>query len=102
VTLVDEQTYMNFTTALGEEYCEVIAPLCEHDAVPHDGYEVFGKAFGYKDITPEKLHAAQVSKAELARIRDIARQWQESDQIGEDHIREILRRVLWRWPPAPA
>jgi len=99
---VDEQTYMDFTTTLGEEYCEVISPLCEHGAEPHDGYEVFGKAFGYDDITPEKLHAAQDSNAELTRIRDIASQWQESEQIGEDHIREVLRRVLWRWPTASA
>src|SRR5690242_19344601 len=101
-TLVDERTYVDFTTALGEEYCEVISPLCERGAEPHDGYEVFGKAFGHDDITPAKLHAAQLSNAELTRIRDIARQWQESDQISEDHVREVLRRVLRRWPPATA
>jgi hypothetical protein len=102
VTLVDKQTYLEFTSALGEEYCEVVAALCPHGADPHDGYEVFEEAFGFDDITPEKLHAAQVSNAELTRIRDIARQYHESDLIGEEQIREVLRRVLWRWPPASA
>jgi hypothetical protein len=97
---VDEQTYRDFTTALGEEYCEVISPLCERGAEPHDGYEVFAKAFGSDDVTPEKLHAAHGSNTELMLIRDVARQWQESDEIGEDHVREVLRRVLRRWPPA--
>lgn len=99
MTLVDEQTHMDFTTALGEEYCEVVSALCEHGAEPHDGYEVFGKVYGFDDITPEKLHAAQVSGAELTRIRDAARQWHETEQINEEHVREVLRRVLWRWPP---
>jgi hypothetical protein len=99
---VDEQKHMYFVTTLGEAYCEVITPLCEIEPDPHDGYEVFGKAFGYNNVTPEKIHAAQVSKAEVTRIRDIARQWHESEQISEDHIREVLRRVLWRWPPASA
>jgi hypothetical protein len=99
---VDEQSYMDFTTALGEEYCEVVSPLCEHGAEPHDGYEVLGKVYGFDDITPEKLHATQVSDAELMRIRDTARQWHETDQINEEHVREVLRRVLWRWPPASA
>jgi hypothetical protein len=94
-----EQDYLDFTTALGEVYSTVIDPHCEHGAVIQDGYEVFGKAYGYDDITPEKLHAAQVSSAELLRLRDLARQNQESDLITEEHIREILRGVLWRWPP---
>jgi hypothetical protein len=93
---------MSFTAALGEEYCEVVGELCPYGADPHDGYEVFGKAFGYDDITPEKLHAAQASKAELARIRDIARRYHETDQIDEKHIRETLRRIVYRWPPGSA
>ncbi|HVJ69342.1 MAG TPA: hypothetical protein VM510_15255 [Caulifigura sp.] len=99
---MDEQTYVDFTAALGEEYCEVISPICEHGAAPHDGYEVFGTAFGDDAITPEKLLAAQFSNSELTRIRDIAREWHESEQIGEDHVREVLRRVLRRWPPDSA
>jgi hypothetical protein len=101
-TLVDEQTYMDFTTALGEEYCEVVSPLCEHGVEPHDGYEVFGKVYGFDDITPEKLHAAQVANAQVTRIRDTARQLHETEQITEEHVREVLRRVLRRWPPASA
>jgi ABC-type Zn uptake system ZnuABC Zn-binding protein ZnuA len=97
---MDAETYADFTTALGEEYCEVVSPFCEHGADPHDGYEVFGKAFGFDNITPEKLHAAQVSNADLTRIRDIARQWHESDQVTVELIGEVIRRVLWRWPPA--
>jgi hypothetical protein len=98
---VDEQTYMYFISAIGEEYSEPIDPHCPYGADPHDGYEVFGNAFGHHDITPEKLHAAQASTAELARIRDIARQWHESDRISEEHIREVLERIMRRWPPAP-
>lgn len=52
VTLVDEQTYMDFTTTRGQEYCEVVPPLCEQGAEPHDGYEVFGKVYRFGDITP--------------------------------------------------
>ncbi len=99
---MDEQTYIDFTTALGEEYCAVISPLCEHGAGPHDGYEVFGKVYGLADITPEKLHAAQVSDAQLARILDTARGWHETDQINAEHVREVLRRILRRWPPGSA
>ena len=78
----------------------MVSPLCEHGAEPQDGYEVFGKVLGYDAITPEKLHAAQNSSADLARIRDAARQWHESERISDDHVREVLRRVLRRWPPA--
>lgn len=96
-----EQDYADFTTVLGEEFADVIAPLCEHEVVIQDGYEVFGTAYGFDDITPEKLHAAQSSNAELLRLRDIARQWKESDLITEEHIREILRGTLRRWPVEP-
>jgi len=97
---VNDQDYTDFLATLGEEYCEVVTPLCEHGAQPQDGYEVFGKVLGYDAITPEKLHAAQNSSADLARIRDAARQWHESERISDDHVREVLRRVLRRWPPA--
>ena len=76
---MDEQTYMDFTTALGEEYCEVVSPLCEYGAEPHDGFEVFAKIYGFDDITPEKLHAAQVSTTELARICDEASKWHKTE-----------------------
>ena len=91
--------YDAFTTALGKEYCEVIAPFTEFGADPQDGYEVFAKAYGTKEISPEKLHAAQISLAELNRLCDIARKWHESEKITSEHISEVLRRILWRWPP---
>jgi ABC-type Zn uptake system ZnuABC Zn-binding protein ZnuA len=97
---VDEQTYMDFITALGEEYCEVVSPLAGHGAEPHDGYEVFAKMYGANEISPEKLHAA--SDTEVERLRDISREWHESERIGTGHIREVIRRTLCRWPPGVA
>lgn len=95
---MDEETEMDFTAALGEEWCAVVSPLCEHGAEPQDGHEVFGKVYGYGEITPATLHAAQDSDSELTRIRDVARQWHESERIGEEHVREVIDRVLRRWP----
>jgi len=94
----NRHTYMAFTTALSEEYYEVIAPLIDF-AIPHDGYMVFAKMFGKNEITPEKLHAAQVSGPQLAQLCDIARERHESHGISVDDIREVLCRVLLRWPP---
>lgn len=99
---MDEQTYMDFTTALGEEYFDVISPLCEFEPEPHDGYEVFAKVYGLRDITPEKLHAAQSRKDEVTRLRDATREWHETDDITSKHVLEVLQRVLQRWPPASA
>lgn len=95
---MDEQTYLDFTNALGEEYCDVIAPLCEFEPEPQDGIEVFAKVYGLRGITPEKLHAAQTNVAEVTRLRDFARKWHETDEITAEHLLEVLQRVMQRWP----
>lgn len=97
--IVDEATYRQFTTSLGGAYCDVLRSQCHIDACPQDGYEVFGKVFGFDDITPEKVHAAQMSTAQLALLLDTARAWHEDDRITLEHLREVVRNVLWRWPP---
>jgi hypothetical protein len=96
---MDEQTYADFTQAIGEVYCDVVGPLLSDELCAQDGYEVFGKVFGFDSITPEKLHQAQVSRRQLAAIRDSANKYQECKCITEDHVSDILRTILWRWPP---
>jgi len=96
---MDETAYRDFTTAVGEAYCEVVWTECHVEACPQDGYEVFAKLFGVNGITPEKVHAAQVSKSQLTQLRDAARAWQETDKITLEHMQEVLRLILWRWPP---
>jgi hypothetical protein len=93
---MDEQTYMDFIMALGEEYNEVMDPLAEYGAVPQDGFEVFAKMYGAKGISPNKLHAA--TKKDIERLRDIARAYHESGQIEAKHLRIVIRRILARWP----
>lgn len=96
---MDEAAYNSFVTALGESYCDVLGPHCEYELVPQDGYEAFVRAFGAEEVTPASVHAAQVSEEQLTRLRDAARALTESDQINIDHMREVVRRTLWRWPP---
>ena len=96
---MDEARYRQFLTTLETAYCEALGRRGIDDATGEDGYEVFARVFGMDDITPEKIHAAQISRAQLTRIRDAARSWHETDAIELKDIQEAVRLALYRWPP---
>jgi len=95
---MDEAIYRQFLTTLATAYSEALG-RSDIDASGDDGREVFVRVFGTNGVTPEKIYAAQVSRAELTRIRDVARLWHESDAIELKDIQETLRIALYRWPP---
>jgi len=90
---------IDFLSALGEEYCGIIGAAVGLEVVPQDGYEIFMRAFGTDGLTPERLHSAQASMRDLIMLRDAANSYHECSGISTGHIQDILRRVLWRWPP---
>ena len=45
---------LDFLSALGEEFCVALSPpVPDHLLVPHDGYEVWRRAFGADPSPPE-------------------------------------------------
>jgi hypothetical protein len=97
---MDDATFRDFTAALGESYCDALARFRRIYASPQDGYEVFVRVFGKDNLSPETIHTAQVSKARLTQLRDVARSLHEDNAIELEEIQETVRMTLWRWPPS--
>lgn len=92
----DEQDFLGFLSALGEEYTTVMEGVIEDDLLdPHDGYEIFipelGKSFGSSEF-------ATLSDEQFDRIAKYAAKCMDSPGISPDHIREIVTRTIARWP----
>jgi hypothetical protein len=96
---LDEAEYRDFTTALGEAFCDVLWERCRVEASPQDGYEVFIRTLGADALTPERIHSMQVSKAQLIQLRDNARTGLAAEQISLEDMKEVVRTALGRWPP---
>ena len=64
---MDEQDFLGFASALGEEFCEALFQVAlRHDVVPQDGYEVFCRTFK-QEPSPQML--TSLTESDLERLR---------------------------------
>jgi len=85
-----------FYSALGEEFCNVLTDVVGEEICPQDGYEIFLKVLG-KDFGPGALQ--MLTDSEIEQLRAFGCTWLECTNITGDHLREIVRRTLWRCRP---
>lgn len=91
---MDEQDRRDFVTALGEEFCTVLAPVTEFELCIQDGYEVFTKVLG-EDFGPDVLR--RLTDSQIEQLRTFGCRLLECENISESHVREVVRRTLSRW-----
>jgi hypothetical protein len=89
-----EQDRLGFIAALGEEFCTVLDPVVGSEICPQDGYEVFAKFLG-KDFGPEVLR--RLNDSQIEQLRAFACTSLESPKITGNHMKEVVRRTLFRW-----
>ena len=92
---MDEQDFINFLSALGEEFCEALSPVVGWDkVVPQDGYEVFYRALNQKP-SPQLL--ASLSESGLEQLRASCGEYLQCQNITVGHMRLVVSRTLARW-----
>jgi hypothetical protein len=93
---MDEATELDFLTALGEEICWALSPPVSEDLiVPHDGYEVWLRAFGTKP-NPDAL--AALTEAGVEQLRASCAAYFECPAVSAAQVRLAVSRTLARWP----
>jgi hypothetical protein len=93
---MDETTYFDFLTALGEEFCDALASCAgPHGIVPQDGYELFIATF---DEDPDPQMLATLTSAQIEQLRAGCEQYIGCQGVTTDHLRLFISRVLARWP----
>jgi poly(3-hydroxybutyrate) depolymerase len=93
---MDEQTWHEFLTAMGESFGESISPPVPFDsASAHECYNAVWSVLG-EDVTPTTL--AGLSEAQLAVLADGIGAYFESDPPTLAQVKLAIARTLHRWP----
>jgi hypothetical protein len=93
---VDEQTWHEFLTAMGESFGESISPPVPFDrASAHECYNAVWSVLG-KEITPTSL--ACLSRSQLSALADGIGAYFESDPPTLEQVKLSIVRTLHRWP----
>jgi hypothetical protein len=93
---MDEQDFLGFVSALGEEFCEALFPVVgRNDVVPQDGYEVFCRTFK-QEPSPQML--TSLTESDLEQLRATCEEYLECQRITVGHMRSFVSRTLARWP----
>lgn len=96
---MDEQEFLDFLSALGEEFCEALCPVVGRGGVvPQDGYEVCYRVFK-REPSPQML--ASLTDAQLEQLRAGCEEYLGCQGVTVGHVRSFVSRTLTRWP-APA
>src|SRR4029079_4141115 len=90
--LMNDKNYLDFLSALGEEFCETLTPILGFGSIiPQDAFEVFIRAF---DTAPQPLFLAALSEFQLEQLRVACEQYFEHRGIPIDHLRQAIGRTL--------
>ena len=93
---MDEQTFLDFLSALGEEFCGAMSPPVPFDLItPQDGYEVWLRTF---DSDPTPAAFANITSDGIAQLVETCAEYLECEQISDAHVKEFISRTLARWP----
>lgn len=93
---MSEASELDFLSALGEEFCGALSPPGPDDLItPHDGYEVWRRAFG-TDPTPAAL--AGLTESQIEHLRAVCAGYFECPEVSNVQVRLWLSRTLTRWP----
>jgi hypothetical protein len=93
---MNEQQHSDFLVALGESFCDCLSQVLGFDNTsPQDGYEVFIRALG-PDLSPKLL--ASITEAQLGQLRASCESYFEYRGISTEQMREVVKRILARWP----
>ncbi len=93
---MEENDFLGFVSALGEELCAVLEPVVGFERTnPQDGYEIFRKAM---KCEPSPKRLAALTDQELEKLRDACRSLKETDKVTLRQMREWVAGTLRRWP----
>ena len=93
---MDEQQFLDFLSAWGEELCTALSPLIDWESItPQEAYEVFVRAFG-QDPSPRLL--ASFTTAQMEQLRATCESYFGVNTISAYHVRDAIARTLLRWP----
>lgn len=91
---------LDFLWAFGEELCRALSPPVPDDLiVPHDGYEVWRRAFGTE---PSPVALAALDIAGLEQLRAACVGYFECPLVSTAALRLAVYRTLGRWPARQA
>ena len=80
----------DFLTTFGREFASSLGAVVE--AAGQDAYEAYSVAFG---CAPSLIALRGLSKDELVRLRDAARQLLEAPTVEIEHVQEAVERTIW-------
>jgi hypothetical protein len=91
-----EQTFLNFLTALGEEFTWALSPPVDPDLiVPHDGYEAWLRAF---KTQPSPTALAALTAPEFEHLTAVCAAYCECPTVSTEQVGLWINRTLDRWP----
>jgi hypothetical protein len=97
--LMNDRHFLDFVTALGEEFCETLGPIVGFETIsPHASYEVFRRVFR-EDPSPQFL--AALTDEQWERLRAGWEEYFGQCGIAAAPIRQAVARTLARWPVEP-
>ena len=82
-------------TTLMREFYTIIGDDTGLDVTFEDGPDSFYEGLGDKEPTVDRLKA--LTDTDYKNILICARRILESDQVTEQHIRDVARVTLWHW-----
>jgi hypothetical protein len=91
-----EQSFIDFLSALGEEFCQALSSTdTEDQPVPQDAYEVWLRAFGSAP-SPERL--SLLSDLQIEQLRVACEEYFDGRTVSIEQVRKVIARTLVRWP----
>ena len=97
---MDEQEYLDFLSALGEEFCEALCHATgQGGIVPQDGYEVCYRVF---EREPDPQMLASLTDSDLEKLRAGCEEYLGRQGVTLDQIRSFVSGTLARWPAGAA
>jgi hypothetical protein len=93
---MDGASQLGFLSALGEEFCEALSPPVPWDLInPHDGSEVWWRAFG---TAPTPIALVALSDLQVEQLREACAGYFECPGVSVAQVRLAVSRTLARWP----
>jgi hypothetical protein len=93
---MDNQTYLDFLTSVGESFCECFVDEPDfEDSCPHDFQEVLWEAIG-DPLTPEMLSSA-TTEENLNKIIECCKNFFETDSVSKTKLVQAIEMAMTRW-----
>jgi hypothetical protein len=93
----DADYHGGLLTTLSHEFSDIISAKTGINVHLDEGYSIFYEGLGDQEPRLERLKA--INETDINRLTKTANNFLESNQVTTDHIREIVKNVIWHWTP---